>query len=154
AFPASPRNATVPARRGAARFTSQASPSKSTSSTSSYAQAGSINSRQSMKRPGIGSSRSTITTLSSPPFTSSTRSARRSPQRSGGFKTDNGSEWGTDFTWHLHDLGIAHKHIPPGCPESNGKVERSHRTDEDEFYRRVAFTTRPERPQAARVGAR
>src|SRR5215467_9946463 len=53
AFPASPRNPTAPARRGAARFTSQASPSKSTSSTSSYAQAGSINSRQSMKRPGI-----------------------------------------------------------------------------------------------------
>src|SRR5262245_1102299 len=69
-------------------------------------------------------------------------------------QTDNGSEWGADFTGHLHDLGIAHKHIPPGCPESNGKVERSHRTDEDEFYRRVAFTTRPERPQAARVGAR
>jgi transposase InsO family protein len=59
-------------------------------------------------------------------------------------QTDNGSEWGTDFTWHLHDLGIAHKHIPPGCPESNGKVERSHRTDEDEFYRRVTFKTRPE----------
>lgn len=59
-------------------------------------------------------------------------------------QTDNGSEWGTDFTWHLHDLGIAHKHIPPGCPESNGKVERSHRTDEDEFYRRATFKTRPE----------
>ena len=55
-----------------------------------------------------------------------------------------GSEWGTDFTWHLHDLGIAHKHIPPGRPESIGKVERGHRTDEDEFYRRVTFTTRRE----------
>jgi transposase InsO family protein len=59
-------------------------------------------------------------------------------------QTDNGSEWGTDFTWHLHDLGIAHKHIPPGCPASNGKVERSHRTDEEEFHRRVTFKTRPE----------
>src|SRR5215831_13562276 len=59
-------------------------------------------------------------------------------------QTDNGSEWGTDFTWHLHDLGIAHKPIPPGCPESNGKVERSHRTDESEFYRRVTFRTRSE----------
>lgn len=59
-------------------------------------------------------------------------------------QTDNGSEWGTDFTWHLHDLGIAHKRIPPGCPEANGKVERSHRTDEDEFYRRVIFRTRQE----------
>src|SRR4029450_3751285 len=59
-----------------------------------------------------------------------------------GIETDTGSEWGTDFTWHLHDLGIAHKHIPPGCPESNGKVERSHRTDEDGFSRRGTFPTR------------
>jgi hypothetical protein len=50
--------------------------------------------------------------------------------------TDDGSEFGTDFTWHLHDLGSAHRRIPPCCPESNGKVERSHHTDEEEFYRR------------------
>lgn len=56
-------------------------------------------------------------------------------------RTDNGSEFGTDFTWHLNDLGIRHKHIPPGCPEANGKVERSHRTDEDEFYRRFTFSS-------------
>ncbi len=56
-------------------------------------------------------------------------------------KTDHGSEFGTDFTWHLHDLGIKHHHIPKGCPQSNGKVERSHRTDEDEFYRRHTFQT-------------
>jgi transposase InsO family protein len=54
-------------------------------------------------------------------------------------QTDNGSEFGTDFTWHLRDLGIAQRHIAPGCPESNGKVERSHRTDEEEFYRRTTF---------------
>jgi transposase InsO family protein len=63
---------------------------------------------------------------------------------SSGFCRYYGSEWGTDFTWHLHDLGIAHTHIPPGCLASNGKVERSHRTDEDESYRRVTFTTPPE----------
>ena len=57
-------------------------------------------------------------------------------------QTDNGSEFGTDFTWHLHDLGIDHTHIPPGCPEANGKVERSHRTDEQEFYRRTTFRSR------------
>jgi transposase InsO family protein len=57
-------------------------------------------------------------------------------------QTDHGSEFGTDFTWHLHDLGIAHRRIPPGCPEANGKVERSHRTDEDEFYRRSSFRDR------------
>ena len=59
-------------------------------------------------------------------------------------QTDHGSELRTDFAWHLHDLGIAHKRIPPGCPEANGKVERSHRTDEDEFSRRAHFHTRQE----------
>lgn len=54
-------------------------------------------------------------------------------------KTDHGSEFGTDFTWHLDDLGILHRPIPRGSPESNGKVERSHRTDEEQFYRRVTF---------------
>src|SRR5262249_46348771 len=34
--------------------------------------------------------------------------------------------------------------IPPGCPEVNGKVERSHRTDEEEFYRRMTFRTAAE----------
>jgi len=56
-------------------------------------------------------------------------------------QTDHGNEFGTDFTWHLRDLGIAHRGIPPGCPEVNGKVERSHRTDGEEFYRRTIFRT-------------
>jgi transposase InsO family protein len=56
-------------------------------------------------------------------------------------QTDHGNEFGTDFTWHLRDLGIAHRHIPPRCPESNGKAERSHRTDGEEFYRRTTFRT-------------
>jgi transposase InsO family protein len=46
--------------------------------------------------------------------------------------TDNGSEFGADFTRHLHDLGIRHQHIPPRCPQPNGKVERGRRTDGDE----------------------
>jgi transposase InsO family protein len=54
-------------------------------------------------------------------------------------QTDNGSEFGTSFTWHLNDLGITHRRIAPGCPEQNGKVERSHRTDQEEFYRDRQF---------------
>lgn len=34
-------------------------------------------------------------------------------------QTDHGNAFGTDFTWHLRDLAIAHRHIPPGCPEVN-----------------------------------
>jgi transposase InsO family protein len=64
---------------------------------------------------------------------------RRLPVAVQRIQTDHGSEFGTDFTWHLRDIGIMHRQIPRGCPESNGKVERSHRTDADEFYRRVLF---------------
>ena len=48
-------------------------------------------------------------------------------------QTDNDSSFGPQFTWHLSDLRISHHHIPPGCPKVNGKVERSHKTDAEEF---------------------
>jgi len=54
-------------------------------------------------------------------------------------QTDHRSEFATPFTWHLNDLGITHRRIYPGCPKQNGKVERSHRTDEEEFYRKYQF---------------
>ena len=54
-------------------------------------------------------------------------------------QTDNDSSFGPQFTWHLSDLRISHRHIPPGCPEVNGKVERSHKTDAEEFYRGRRF---------------
>jgi transposase InsO family protein len=59
-------------------------------------------------------------------------------------QTDHGSEFATPFTWHLNDLGITHRRIYPGCPNQNGKVERSHRTDEEEFYRRYQFNNAQE----------
>lgn len=68
-------------------------------------------------------------------------------------QTDHGSEFGTDFTWHLRDLGVGHRQIPRGCPESNGKVERSHRTDEDEFYRRLILRKPAELVQKLRHGS-
>jgi len=54
-------------------------------------------------------------------------------------QTDNDASFGPQFTWHLSDLSISHRHIPPGCPEVNGKVERSHKTDAEEFYRGRMF---------------
>jgi transposase InsO family protein len=57
-------------------------------------------------------------------------------------QTDKDSSFGPQFTWHLSDLRIAHRHIPPGCPEINGKVERSHKTDPEEFYRGRTFQNR------------
>lgn len=49
-------------------------------------------------------------------------------------QTDNGSEFSESFSWHLEDLGITHRKTRVCSPEENGKVERSHRTDEQEFY--------------------
>ena len=54
-------------------------------------------------------------------------------------QTDNDSSFGPQFTWHLSDLRISHRHIPPGCPEVNCKVERSHKTDSEEFYQERSF---------------
>lgn len=50
-------------------------------------------------------------------------------------QTDNGSEFQEQFHWHILDKGINHVYIRPRTPRLNGKVERSHRIDEEEFYR-------------------
>jgi transposase InsO family protein len=50
-------------------------------------------------------------------------------------QTDNGSEFQARFHWHVLDSGIEHVYIKPATPRLNGKVERSHRIDADEFYR-------------------
>ena len=39
------------------------------------------------------------------------------------------------FHWHVLDRGIRHVYIKPRTPRLNGKVERSHRIDAEEFYR-------------------
>ena len=43
------------------------------------------------------------------------------------------------FEQVLGDLGIQHKLIPVGKPEQNGKVERSHRTIDEECLNPRAF---------------
>ena len=50
-------------------------------------------------------------------------------------QTDNGAEFQTAFHWHVLDKGIGHVYIKPRTPRLNGKVERSHRIDAEEFYR-------------------
>ena len=50
-------------------------------------------------------------------------------------QTDNGSEFQSGFHWHVLDKGIQHVYITPATPRLNGKVERSHRIDVEEFYR-------------------
>jgi len=59
---------------------------------------------------------------------------RRLPFRVHVVQTDNGAEFQTRFSGHLHELGVRHVHIRPRTPHLNGKVERSHRVDDQEFY--------------------
>jgi len=55
-------------------------------------------------------------------------------------QTDNGPEFTTEFGFHLAQQQVRHRLIRPRTPRLNGKVERSHRTDEQEFYSKATFT--------------
>ena len=65
-------------------------------------------------------------------------------------QTDNGSEFTNRFSNSKRDiptlfehtaaeLGIRHKLIRPYTPRHNGKVERSHRNDQERFYNYLSF---------------
>ena len=64
-------------------------------------------------------------------------------------QTDNGTEFTNRFTTHrdkptlfqihLEQHGIQHKVIRPYTPRHNGKVERSHRKDNERFYATHTF---------------
>lgn len=65
-------------------------------------------------------------------------------------QTDNGLEFGGMgtrkapdgddlFSRYCRANGVRHHFIRPRTPQHNGKVERSHRTDQDKFYRRLSF---------------
>lgn len=63
-------------------------------------------------------------------------------------QTDNGSEFtsvlqGSDhpsaFEAYLEEEGIRHKRIAVATPRHNGKVERSHRSDQERFYEQNRF---------------
>lgn len=73
-----------------------------------------------------------------------------------GVKTDNGSIFTNRYCGAYKSLGTRKKHIfddtcrsykiihyliQPGKPAQNGKVERSHRTDREEFWNRVSFSS-------------
>ena len=65
-------------------------------------------------------------------------------------QTDNGFEFTNRLNWQgtkkktmfenkLEELGIKHKLIKPKTPRHNGKVERSHRKDQERFYYNKVF---------------
>jgi transposase InsO family protein len=62
------------------------------------------------------------------------------PFRISTVSTDRGHEFQARFHWHVEDQGLEHVYINPWTPQLNGKVERSHRTDETEFYQLLTYT--------------
>lgn len=65
-------------------------------------------------------------------------------QKDNGFEFTNRLNWQgtkkkTMFESKLEELGIKHKLIKPKTPRHNGKVERSHRKDQERFYYNKIF---------------
>ena len=54
---------------------------------------------------------------------------------------DNGSEFPLAFKLAVEAAGIKHRYIKPRRPQQNGKVERSHRIDSEEFWSCNDFET-------------
>jgi len=54
-------------------------------------------------------------------------------------RTDRGHEFQALFHWHLADQGLRQMYIKPRTPQLNGKVERSQRTDQQEFYQLLTY---------------
>ena len=55
-------------------------------------------------------------------------------------RTDRGHEFQAQFHWHVEDKGMRHVYIKARTPQLNGKVERSHRSDQEEFYQLLTYT--------------
>jgi transposase InsO family protein len=64
---------------------------------------------------------------------------------------DNGTEFPLAFKLAVEAAGIRHKYIKPRRPQQNGKVERSHRVDDEEFWSRHDFSTGDEAEQPLRT---
>ena len=62
------------------------------------------------------------------------------PFRINTIRTDRRHEFQAKFHWHVEDQGMKHIYIKPRSPQLNGKVERSHRTDQQEFYQLLTYT--------------
>ena len=54
---------------------------------------------------------------------------------------DNGTEFPLAFALTVQEAGIRLRYIEPRRPDQNGKVERSHRVDNEEFWTRYSFSS-------------
>ena len=54
-------------------------------------------------------------------------------------RTGNRHEFQAKFHWHVEDIGIRHAGIKPSSLQLNGKVERPHRSDQQESYQTLSY---------------
>src|SRR5664279_6212166 len=97
-----------------------------------------FNIRLSTTRRAFERSKSTTSIRKRTPLISSITSSRDFHSASK-IRTDNGHEFQAKFHWHVEDKGIRHAYIKKGTPQLNGKVERSHRSDQEEFYQLLSY---------------
>ena len=64
---------------------------------------------------------------------------RAFPFRIKRLQCDHGQEVSFAFVLAVQAAGIRHRYIRPRRPQQNGKVERSHRIDQEEFWGRQRF---------------
>jgi transposase InsO family protein len=64
---------------------------------------------------------------------------RAFPFRIRKLQCDNGREFPLEFVLAVEAAGMRHRYIRPRRPQQNGKVERSHRIDQEEFWGRHRF---------------
>lgn len=64
---------------------------------------------------------------------------KKFPFRIKSIRTDRGHEFQAKFHWHVEDLGMEHHYNKARTPQLNGKVERSHLTDQREFYQLLSY---------------
>jgi len=64
---------------------------------------------------------------------------KKFPFRIKTIRTDRGHEFQAKFHWHVEDLGMELHYIKVRTPQLNGKVERSHLTDHQEFYQLLTY---------------
>jgi hypothetical protein len=62
------------------------------------------------------------------------------PCRISTIRTVRRHEFQARFHGHVEDQSLRHVYIKPQPPQWNGKVERSHPTDQTEFYQLLTYT--------------
>jgi len=66
-------------------------------------------------------------------------------------QTDHGTEFSLDFVLAIQLAGLRHRYIRPRRTQQNGKVERSHRIDNEEFWSHSTFGSFAEAASALRA---